>query len=268
MPNANLFGRLARRSAGFLLACGVIFAGFELVICAIISTLNVDALAAELLASLPPMVQAVLGSQLGSVLSANGLLAFGWNHPIVLALGGAAATLFGTRAIAGEIESGAIELLLAQPISRASFMATQIVFALATLALLTLAGLAGSLVGRSVFHLPPLGGPGAFALALNYWLLQATVFGVTLLLSAFGQEAGRVAGAAFVLGLVSYLIEVIGQLWSKAAFLLPWSLYDRYSPRTLLQTGQLPSASLAVLGGTLVVTAALACWRFARRDLP
>ncbi len=268
MINLNLLRRLVRRSRFFLLVCAGSLAVFELLVCAAVSTLNVQAFGAQLLATLPPMVQAVLGPQLLTLFTPMGLLAFGWNHPITIAVGAAVAIATASRAIAGEVESGAIELVLAQPISRASYLATQLAFGLGALAFITLVGLAGSVAGELIWKIPPFGPAPAFALAAGFWLVNAAAFGFALLLSAFGREAGRVAGGAFIAVLASYLVQAVGRFWSRAAFLLPWSIYERFNPRELLTTGRLPLSSLAVLGGVLVVSVAIAWARFARRDLP
>ncbi len=268
MLERNLLRRLLARNLAFLLTCVLIFGAFEFLIDAIVSTLDLQSLAAQLVSSLPPVMQAMLGDQMFGIFSTQGLLAFGWNHPVVLALGGAVAIVLASRAIAGEVENGAIELVLAQPISRASYMTTQIVFALAALALLSLAGLAGALIGQRVYGVPMFHPRPAFSLAANFWLLHAASFGVALLISAFAREAGRVGALGFVLLLLSYFAEVIGKLWHRIAFVLPWSVYQRFDPRGLLATGTIPRMSVVVLGGLLVLGVAGACWRFARRDLP
>lgn len=266
--NANLLRRLVHRNRAFVLTCTVILGGFQFLIAAAVSTLDVEALGAQIFATLPPMMQAMFGAQLSMMFTRSGMLAFGWNHPITLALGGAVAIVLGTRAIASEVESGAIELVMAQPISRAAFMTTQVAFGFGALAVLAAGGLAGSLVGEIVFGLPLFRPAPALALWFNFWLLHAAFFGLTLLLSATAREAGRAGGIAFIVLLASFLMQAIGGLLRNAAFLLPYSAYERYVPRTLLATGQVPVDAIAVLGTAVVVTIALASWRFAHRDLP
>ncbi len=268
MINRNLLRRLVQRNRFFLLICAGSIAVFELLVCAAVSTLNVQAIGAQLLATLPPMVQAVLGPQMLTLFTPTGLLAFGWNHPITIAIGAAVAIAPASRAVAGEVESGAIELVLAQPISRAGYLATQLAFGLGALAFVTLVGLAGSFAGEIVWKIPLFRPAPASALAAGFWLVNGAAFGFTLMLSTFGREAGRVSGGAFIAVLASYLLQAVGTLWSRVAFLLPWSVYQRYNPRLLLETGHVPLPTLAVLGGVLVVSVAVAWFRFARRDLP
>jgi ABC-2 type transport system permease protein len=268
MPDRNLLRRLARRNAAFLAGCTILFGGFEFLIAGVVGTLDLKSMFAQIFASLPPVMQGMLGPQLLGGLTPQGVLAFGWNHPIVLALGGALAIVLAARAIAGEVESGAIELVLAQPISRASYLSSQISFGLGALALLSLGGLAGSLAGQAFWGVPLFHPRPALALTANFWLLQAAAYGVALLISALAREAGRVGSLTFILLLASFLLEVIGGLWRRAHFLLPWSIYERFQPRALLQTGAIPGRTLLVLGGIALLGTALACWHFSHRDLP
>ena len=268
MPNTNLFLQLIRRNRVFVLTCTILLGLFEFLIAGVVSTIDIEGILGDLMSSLPPIMQSMVGEQMLGGMTRQGVLAFGWNHPIVLAAGGALAIVLAARAIAAEVESGAIELLLAQPISRASYLSTQVLFGLSALVLLTLGGVAGSLIGQKVYGLDPFPLRSTLALGLNFWLLHAATFAVALLISAFSREAGRVGSVGFVLLLISYIAQVLGQLWTKAAFLLPYPIYERYNPRDLLKTGTIPLSSIAVLGGILVLGIAAASVRFRRRDLP
>lgn len=263
----NLLKRLAGRYGLFLGVAAAVMAGFEFVICAVVSTIDVPSLFAQLLKSLPPLMKDLVGRTIGGFGPAD-LLAFGWNHPIALAVGGAMAVVLASRAVAGEIESGTLELVLSQPISRGRYFAGQVAFAAAALAVLSLAGAAATLAGERLYGLDALGIRPLALLAVNFFLLQAAWYGVTLLVSVFGREAGRVAFTGFLVALLSYLAQVIAEIWPKAAFLRPYSPNAAYDPRVIIKTGALPVRSVAVLGGIAVAGTALALWRFMRRDIP
>jgi hypothetical protein len=66
----------------------------------------------------------------------------------------------------------------------------------------------------------------------------------------------------------SYLVEVIGQLWERAAFLLPFSLYQYYAPQDLLVEGTFRPGAAVVLGAVALAGIAAAAWRFTTRDIP
>ncbi len=268
MPALNLFRRLARRHAAFVLTCGALLGLFQFLISAAVSSINVGDVLRDVLASFPPMIQAFLENQFFGGFTSRGLLAFGWNHPVAHAAGTAVAVLLAARAIAGEIESGTLELHLSQPLSRAGYFAACVAFGLASLLLVTLLGVAGTSAGTRFFGLECFSTGQMARLGLAFFALQASWFGLTLALSAFRREAGPVVSVAFVVALLSYFADVIGRLWSKAAFVLPWSLHHHYSPQAILVQGGATGGDLAVLALVAVAGLAIAGARFGTRDLP
>lgn len=268
MPALNLFRRLVARHAGFVLTCGALLSLFQFLICAAISSIDVSEILESVLASFPPMLQSFLATQFFGGFTPRGLLAFGWNHPIAHAAGTAVAILLAARAIAGEIESGLLEMHLSQPLSRRAYLATCVLFSLAALALVTALGLAGTAAGQRFFGLERFGAAELGGMGLAFFALQAAWFGVTLALSAFGREGGRVASVAFVVALCSYFASAIGMLWERAAFVLPFSPHHRYSPQAILALGEPVARDLTVLAALAAAGLAIAAWKFTRRDLP
>jgi ABC-2 type transport system permease protein len=264
----NLLRSLAARHAGFVALSALLLAAFQFLICAAVASVDVSGALEKLLESLPPMLQSMLSTTLFGGFSVHGLIAFGWNHPVAQAIGAALAIVLAARAVAGEAETGAIELLLSQPLSRDRYFAAQAGFALAALALLGLAGLGGTLLGQRVFHLEPFAAAALARLGAAYLLLQCAWFGITLLFSAGGREGGRVASAGFLVALASYITQVIGQLWERAAFLGPYTLQHYFQPQEILVKGEGIARPVAVLLAVALATTAVAWGLFRRRDLP
>jgi ABC-2 type transport system permease protein len=266
--DVTLLQLLAARRAQFVGLCGLLLGGFEYLICAAVGSADVSGALQTLMQSLPPFLQELVTSQFFGGLSERGLLAFGWNHPIAHALGTAAAIVLGSRAVAGESESGALELLASQPLSRGRYLRTQVLFGWVALALVTLAGIGGTMAGQRVQHLEPFSGSQLLRLGGNFFLLLCAWYAITLVLSVFGREGGRVAGIAFLVALLSYIGQVIGRVWQAAAFVLPWSLHDYFAPQTLLLGTASVLRPLVTLLAVTVAGVTLAAWRFQRRDLP
>ncbi|MBA4311784.1 MAG: hypothetical protein C0417_04045 [Chlorobiaceae bacterium] len=264
----NLLKHLIQRHAIFLCINMFLLAGLQFLICAIVSMIDIPGIVNESMKNIPPFMRALIEQQFLGGLNQKGLLAFGWNHPIALAIGTAVALVFASRAVAGEIESGAMELLLSQPIARLSYFTGHVLFALTSIALLSLIGVCGTLIGIHVYSLAPIDGIILFKVALNFFLLHSAWYGITLLFSVFGREAGRVAFIGFVLALVSYFVQVIAQLWTKAAFLLPYTLHTYYSPQKIFVNSEIKPISVIVLMGFIVVSIGIAGWRFRERDIP
>jgi len=264
----NLLRHLAGRHGGFVLGLGVLLAAFQFLICAAVSSVNLGSVFESLTRSLPPFLQGLVSSQLTGGFSARGLVAFGWNHPVVQALGTAPAIVLASGAIAGEIETGAIELVLSQPLSRASYFIAQVVFAVAALVVLSAMGLLGTVCGQTAFHMEPFGHGPLLALGADFAALMIAAFGITLLVSAFGRESGAAARVGFGIVLLSYFAQAIGKLWSRAAWILPWTLHDSFVPQRILVEHGSVGRPLAVLTAVAVVTIGVAWARFRVRDLP
>jgi ABC-2 type transport system permease protein len=203
----------------------------------------------------------------GDIFSLSGSVSLGFIHPIAVGLGLVFSVGFSGAAIAGERQRGTLEVLLARPISRRRVYLTALVasllFVAITIAALTLGALAGSaLVGR-VTEL----GPGNLPVL---WLNGALLFGafaaISLAASASFDRLTPALGLSLALVLVSYFLDVIGQLWPDAAFLQPYSLFHYLDARAAL-TGLPDPADFAVLGGVIAVAVAYALVVFPRRDL-
>jgi ABC-2 type transport system permease protein len=265
---ANVVRRLAARHLVFLTVATGVLAGFQLIIPAVISTLNLSELIGGVLAMLPPAAGMALGEKFFGGLTTTGLLGFGWNHPITHATGTAVAVVLGARAIAGEVENGTLELVLAQPIGRTTYLAANIAFALGGLALLCGAGLAATVAGTRMFGVaaPPF--PALVAVAANLFLLLAAIHAATLFASSFGREGGHALGIGFLVAVASFLIHTVAALWPAAAFLSPLALHSYFVPRDVLAAGQLTPVPVAVLGGWTLLCLGGAWRRFATRDVP
>lgn len=263
----SLLRLLLARNRVLLAVSAVVFGGFEVLICAIVTTLDLGTVLQNVMRSAPPFFSSLIGEQFGG-LTLRGILAFGWNHPVALALGTGVAIALGSRAVAGEIDQGAMELLLTQPLSRMRYYAAHALFGALALALLTLAGIAGTLIGQRLYDLEPFGARELALLGTLYWLLNAAWFAVALACSARGREGGAVAMAVFFLALVAYLVNAIGSVLDSVAFALPYSLFTWFSPRDILVEPVPQTTAIAVLASVAVVAAVAGAAILHRRDLP
>jgi hypothetical protein len=264
----NLLRLLLVRHAGFVALSAVLLGGFQWLICAVVASVDVTGALGTLVQSLPPLMQSLVSEQFLGDLSKSSLLAFGWAHPIAQAAGAAVAIVLAARAVAGESETGAIELTLGQPLARRTYLAAHVVFALGAMALVTLAGLAGTLAGGRAYGLAPFDARELARLGLDYLALLCALYGVTLAFSAFGREGGRVALAGFLVALVSYLVQVIGSMWAPWERLVPYTLHAWYVPKDILVHGAAVARPVVTLLAVAFAGLAVAWARFERRDLP
>lgn len=263
----DIMRRQLERNRMFLLAVMLVLAGFEYLICAMVASVDVESAFGQITRFAPPLFRAMIEESLGGG-SPAAVLSFGWNHPVAHALLTAVAITLPARAIAGEVENGAIELVLAQPISRRRYFAAHVLFGLGALSAVLVAGLLGTAVGQQVHSLDAFGPSRLAALFVNALLLQFAIYALTLLASAFGREAGRAAIVGVLIAVLSFLVNAIATLWSKAEFARPWSLHGYFEPRAVLVEGHLAMSSVMILAAVAAVATAAAFTRFARRDLP
>jgi beta-exotoxin I transport system permease protein len=183
-------------------------------------------------------------------------------------------------AIAGEIDRGTMELLLAQPISRSKVLVAHLVIDVLAIPVLCLSMWGGTFVGTWLVglrgHAEPALQTDAWRFGpalLNVAVLLLALGGLTMALSAAGRFRSRVLGLAVLLALVQFLVNVIGQLWSVMEPLRPFTIYYYYQPQPMIldvlwyEKGEVWTR-LGVLFGIGAAGYGLGWWTFCRRDLP
>jgi ABC-type transport system involved in multi-copper enzyme maturation permease subunit len=248
---------------------GVLLAIFPVLMSAAVTTIDVEGVMSEFRRSLPPMVQELIGEEMALTMTSRGMLLFVWNHPFVHAMLAAVMLLLASRAIVGEIESGTMELLLSQPISRPLYLVTQMGFAL--LVLLALVGmmLIGVQIGLSIFKLHRMLPWRAFLpVAANLISLEIVIYGVTLLLSSTARESGRVVNVALLFVLISYLLQAVARLWPVIQFMLNYTIFEYYSPQRIVLNDVAPWRNMMVLLAVGLVAGGIGWVKFMRRDIP
>ncbi|MCS7167295.1 MAG: ABC transporter permease subunit [Gemmatales bacterium] len=223
------------------------------------------------------IVHALLGGDLVNLNDPATVLTIGYVHPFVqfvLCLWGVAR---GAAAIAGEIDRGTMELLLAQPISRRQIVYAHLVVELLTLPILVAAMLGGTVLGVWMFALPNIVTSGYLIAACNALTLAWAVSGLTLIFSALGRSRWKVAGGMLLGLLVMFLINLFGQLWPVLEPYRPATLFFYYQPQLhILQNTWWPAipnfswttCPPLVLAGVGLSGYILAAEIFHRRDIP
>jgi ABC-2 type transport system permease protein len=239
------------------------------------------------------LIQTLMGGEMIDLTRARDVLTIGYVHPLVQTILAVWAVGRASGAIAGEIDRGTMELLLAQPLARVRVVLAHFAVDLVTIPLLSASMWAGTWLGVAIFgqidgtssgargalHIDPM-----FLLPAlpNVAVLLFALSGITMWLSAAGRFRVRVMGAAVLLTLLQFLVNVIGQLWDAVAPLRPFTVFYYYQPQQILLqhrwtvdlaqpwrlSGHLPVNVIAVLAAVGVVGYAGALWTFCRRDLP
>jgi ABC-2 type transport system permease protein len=249
------------------------------------------------------MVQTLAGGENIRFERAMDMLSIGYVHPLMQVVFCVWAIGRASLAIAGELDRGTMELLLAQPVPRWSVVAAHLLTDVIVIPLLCLSLWAGTALGVTVVG-PFIASTEAierlpfkivvderllqvdpWAIGPALWNVGALVFavsGLTMALSAAGRFRNRVIGVAVLVMLLQFLVNVVGQLWDTIAWLRPLTVFYYYQPQAVvlagkwtvdpsrLWSGGSPAAVnvLAVLFAVGAAGYAVALAVFTRRDLP
>ena len=227
------------------------------------------------------MIQTVIGGENIALDKASDMMSIAYVHPLVMtvlciwAIGRAA------NAIAGEIDRGTMELLLAQPIRRTQIILAHLTVDAIVFPALCLVVWLGTYCGTWWMGLQDATNPRQHVDPFHFFpallcvlgLLFATS-GTTIWISSMGRSRAKVWGIGITLSLCMFLINVLGQIWPDAlGWLRPFTIHYHYQPQVLIlqenwQTNGAAWFHLAVLAGIGAGGYLLAWISFCRRDLP
>jgi ABC-2 type transport system permease protein len=275
---------------------------------AIAQKLAPQALEEQLFRGPGKLMQTLMGGENIKLDNAMDMMSIGYVHPLMQTLFCIWAIGRAAGAIAGEIDRGTMELLLAQPLPRYRVILAHLCVDGLTIPLLCLSLWAGTWLGNWLVGpitvdqealqpaLPLIGklpepeaetlrvNPAAFGAGL--WNVAALIFavgGYTMWLSARGRFRGRVMGVAVLITLLQFLVNVVGQLWDAVTPLRPLTVFYYYQPQQIILAGRwtvdvgfrgngAPALFtvnvLAVLFTVGAIGYVFALWSFCRRDLP
>lgn len=239
------------------------------------------------------LLQTLMGGETIDLTRALHVLSIGYVHPLAQTMLCVWAVGRASSAIAGEIDRGTMELLLAQPLARYKLVLAHLCVDLIVIPILCLSMWGGNWLGIALFgQIEPNAPLEASTLRVDprvltpaLWNVAALLFavsGTTMVLSARGRFRGKVLGQAVLLTLVQFLINVIGQLWDAVEVLRPFTIFYYYQPQQIILQDRwtidlarswhlsqpLTLNVMVVLATVGLAGYGLALWKFCRRDLP
>lgn len=254
---------------GLILFCALLSGAFQFLIIWLIATFDYASGFEAFLKHLPPQFQAIFNEEFITRFSVSGAAAFGLNHPIVLALLALTAIAIPARHIAGEIEGGTLELLLAYPVRRTGLIISLWVSTGGLILLVVLGACVGAFSAMLAFaEVSRELIVGELQIAANLWLLFMLVASYTLLLSSFGKEGSRVANYSAAITLIFYFLHIVTTIWESIGFMKPFSIFAYYLPQKVMFGERSFGLNAAVLAGLIAICLATALIQFRRRDIP
>lgn len=241
----------------------------QFLILMMVTTVDLTKLAQTFMKQLPLQLQVFLGEEFLQQLTLKGAVAFGYNHPIVVAFLVILAIMLPARHISSEIENGSLELLLALPIKRRTIFWSLWFGSAFLLSLLVVSGWIGSFIGAVAFpktgQIPLM---ALFKIGLNVWLLMLVINAYTFLFAAYSRDNDKVALRAAGMTLFFYFLNLAIKIWPKINFLKPVTIFNYFQPQSLMmESGDFVKNCLILLILTIVLLLA-AFRKMNERDLP
>ncbi|MCX5394931.1 ABC transporter permease subunit [Streptomyces sp. NBC_00094] len=204
-----------------------------------------------------------------SIASYPGLLGAGLVHPFWIALQLTVIGSLAAAAVAADVESGTIELVVVRPVTRTRLLvertAALLIASGALTAAATLTVAAGVALSPAIHADVGLG--GVFAAGLMGYAFALCLIGPALAVSAAGRRRSQVLGAVIGIGAVGFAVNFIALAWEPAAPLRYASPFHYYAPGDALARGAVLWPQLTVLLGVGTVGFLLAHALLRRRDL-
>jgi ABC-2 type transport system permease protein len=170
------------------------------------------------------------------------------------------------KALAGGIETGAVGLELAQPVSRLNLYFSKYIAGLVCLTLFTIVTILGVIPMAWLFD--------ASVVVANWlkltgvaWLFATTVYSLAFSASSFLQDRSRVYGLVAGGLLLMYVARVIAGLQEKVDWLRLGSFFYYYDGPGILAKGAVMRNGLIVFAVVSVASTLLGAWWWNRRDI-
>ncbi|MEX2112091.1 MAG: ABC transporter permease [Pirellulales bacterium] len=284
MTNAALWKKSLIECRWLLLACVVFMFGVHWLRVWISSFFSMRDLE-TMLSLLPAPIEQLLPVSYTQMATTAGQIAAEYDDPVVLLLMTVWAISRGSDAVSGELNRGTMEMVLAQPVTRTSVVATQGIVTVAGAALLGLAAWLGTCTGLATVTLESTIDPRVFVPpALNLFALGAFLAGLTTMVSAGTSYRARTIGIVGGFYAVSMVVKIVGRMAPGWEWLSYCSFFTPFEPQLLVgdttrawATQVETAPGVFELGGigydSVLVGLGLACYViaiivFVRRDLP
>lgn len=214
------------------------------------------------------LLTALLGSDVGSQFTPNGITAFFFVHPLMWTLVVATLITVSTGVMAGEVDRGTMDLLASLPISRARQYGSHTLVLIALGIPFIAAILTGIRVGLAIKPQKEIEFWRLAVVAGHLYVVYVTLSACCLAVSAMCNRRGVAAGICFVAIFYCFVINFLAELWEPAKRISWTSFLHYYRPLPIVRAGSWQVREIAVL-----LSVAAAFWMggllaWTGRDIP
>ena len=218
---------------------------------------------------MPGFIKSALGGEGLQVDNIAGLIAIGYNHPLVLTLYMLFAVAVPASLLAGEVQRGTMELVLSRHITKLQVYGCAGLLVLVGMFALVIVMFLGTVAGTTINDFgEPIPLYPFFQTAINGGLLASTAGAIALLCAASFPRRGTAVGVAVAYLVANYFIAVTSQWWSFLRSLKPITLFHYANGYKIFVEHAWPVSDMCVLAVILVAAAVSGAVIWQRRDFP
>jgi ABC-2 type transport system permease protein len=218
---------------------------------------------------MPAFMQRWMGDSMVALASFRGVVAFGYFHPMIVLVHSMVGAFIASE-LAGDVEAGHVDLLLARPVPR-RWLVTRSVLLLAVCP----AALATLMMAATFTAIPLFAPAGAarpsFTMILTLAVLIVAVaacFGaLSLALASFVRRRSAAFGPTAMVAVGLYFTNVLAASWRPAQWVDVLSPFHYFQGARIVAGLADPTHDLFVLVSMAAALVAVAYWRFSIRDL-
>jgi ABC-2 type transport system permease protein len=217
---------------------------------------------------MPAFIKTLLGGDALQVGNVSGLIAIGYQHPLVLLLYMLYAVGVPTGLLAGEVQRGTMELILSRQTTKTQVYLCAGLITLIGMFALVLVMFLGTVATATVYKFGqevPL--DLFYKMAINGGLMASAVGGIALLAAACFRRPTAV-GLTVAYLVVMYFTSFIADWWPRMAWLQPTTLFHYVDGYEVFVLHIWPMGDMCVLTSVLVIATVLGGIMWHRRDLP
>jgi ABC-2 type transport system permease protein len=215
-----------------------------------------------------PFIKTILGGDALQVGNVSGLIAIGYNHPLVLTLYMLFAVGVPTGLLAGEVQKGTMELILSRQVKKNHVYICAGLITVTGMFALVMVMFIGTVFATNIYEFGqdvPL--YSFFKASINGGILASAAGGIALLAAACFQRNTAVWLTVAYL-MLNYFVSVIAEWWPRMKWLSPATIFHYVDAQKIFNEAGWPLGDVAVLISILAVSTILGGVIWSRRDLP
>jgi hypothetical protein len=215
-----------------------------------------------------PFLKTFIGGDAVQVGNIGGLIAIGYQHPLVLLLYMLFAVGVPTALLAGAVQRGTMELILSRQTTKTHVYICAGLVTVAGMYALVIVMFTGTVVATRLYDFDQaVLLYSFFKIAIIGGMLASAVGGIALLAAAcFSRGLAVSLTVAYLV--VNYFVSLIADYWPRMKWLEPTTIFNYVDGPAMFDKPGWPIGDMCVLLSLLIVSTVLGGIIWSRRDLP